>query len=133
MACLLTQTRLDGTDLDIAAGLPGRPHAPAPVSNTVQPLRSPHPGAAQAAGTAARSPRLTAAMRAPAGARAGKSGKARKLERPSAELGPHGTQTALQKALFDVAGRQGHRGLKFSGRLARMAKPAQVVRQGRVP
>ena len=41
MACLLTQTRLDGTDLDIAAGLPGRPHAPAPVSNTVQPLRSP--------------------------------------------------------------------------------------------
>jgi hypothetical protein len=47
MACLFTQTRLDGTDLDIAAGLPGRPHAPAPVSNTVQPLRSPHPGAAK--------------------------------------------------------------------------------------
>jgi hypothetical protein len=71
MTCLLTQTRLDGTDLDMAAGLPGRRHAPAPVSNTVQPFRSPHPGAAQAAGTAARSPRLTAAMRAPVGARAG--------------------------------------------------------------
>jgi hypothetical protein len=60
MACLLTQTRLDGTDLDIAAGLPGRPDAPALVSNTVQPLRSPHSGAAQAADTAARSPRITA-------------------------------------------------------------------------
>ena len=64
---------------------------------------------------------------------AAKSGKARKLERPSAELGPHGTQTALKKALFDFAGRQGHRGVKFSGRLARVAKPAQVVRQGSVP
>jgi hypothetical protein len=62
MACLLTQTRLDG-GLDIAAGLPGRPDAPAPVSNTVQPLRSPHSGAAQAADTAARSPRLTGGYR----------------------------------------------------------------------
>jgi hypothetical protein len=59
--------------------------------------------------------------------------EARKLERPSAELGPHGMQTALQKALFDFAGRQGHRGVKFSGRLARVAKPAQVIRQGGVP
>src|ERR1035438_981343 len=49
-----------------------------------------------------------------------KSGKARKLGRPSAELGPHGAQTALQEALFDFAGRQGHRGVKFSGRLARV-------------
>src|SRR5258708_2195021 len=46
-------------DLDSAAGLPGPAHAPAPVSNTAQPLRSPHSGAAQAADTAARSPHLT--------------------------------------------------------------------------
>src|SRR5712691_8868861 len=31
----------------------------------------------------------------------------------SAELGPHLAQTALQEALFDLAGRQGHRGVKF--------------------
>jgi hypothetical protein len=42
-------------------------------------------------------------------------------------------QAALQEALFGIAGRQGHCGLKFSGRLARVAKPAQVVRQGGVP
>jgi hypothetical protein len=35
-----TQIRLD-SGLDIASGLPGRPDAPAPVSNTVQPLRPP--------------------------------------------------------------------------------------------
>src|SRR6202034_759224 len=51
----------------------------------------------------------------------------------SAELGPHGAQTALEEALFDLAGRQGHRGAKFSGRVARAAKPAQVVGQGSVP
>ena len=51
----------------------------------------------------------------------------------SAEPGPHLAQTVLQEALFDVAGRQGHRGVKFSGRVARAAQPAQVVRQGSVP
>jgi hypothetical protein len=34
-------TQFPGGDLDSAAGLPGPAHAPAPVSNTVQPLRSP--------------------------------------------------------------------------------------------
>jgi hypothetical protein len=52
---------------------------------------------------------------------------------PSAELGPNGAQTALQEALFDFAGRQGHRGVKFSGRLARVAQPSQVIRQSSVP
>src|ERR1700684_738719 len=64
------------------------------------------------------------------GEKARESGKTRTW---SAELGPHGAQTALQEALFDFAGRQGHRGVKFSGRVARAAEPAQVVRQGSVP
>src|SRR6266702_5748599 len=51
----------------------------------------------------------------------------------SAELGPHLAQTVLQEALFDLGGRQGHSGVKFSGRVARAAEPAQVVRQGSVP
>ena len=59
------------------------------------------------------------------------SGK--KTRTRSAELGPHGAQTTLQEALFDLTGRQGHRGVKFCGRLARVAEPAQVVRQGGVP
>jgi hypothetical protein len=67
------------------------------------------------------------------GEKVGKVGESEKARKASAELGPHGTQTALQKALFDFAGRQGHRGVKFCGRLARVAKPAQVVRQGSVP
>ena len=51
----------------------------------------------------------------------------------SAELGPHLAQAVLQEALFHVAGRQGHRGVKFSGRVAHAAEPAQVVGQGGVP
>jgi hypothetical protein len=53
--------------------------------------------------------------------------------RESAELGPYGLQPALQEALLDFAGRQRHRGVKFPGRVARAAKPAQAVRQGGVP
>ena len=62
-----------------------------------------------------------------------KAGESEKTRRRSAELGPHGAQTALQEALLDFAGRQGHRGVKFSGRVACAAEPAQVVRQGSVP
>ena len=53
--------------------------------------------------------------------------------RASAELGSHVAQPVLQEALFGFAGRQGHRGVKFSGRLARAAEPTQVVGQGGVP
>jgi hypothetical protein len=53
--------------------------------------------------------------------------------RPSAEFGSHGAQPVLQEALFDFAGRQGHRGVKFPSRLICVAKPTQVVRQGGVP
>jgi hypothetical protein len=50
-----------------------------------------------------------------------------------AKLGSHGAQPVLQEALFGLAGRQGHCGVKFTGRRAGVAKPAQVVRQGGVP
>src|SRR5580658_3588591 len=63
----------------------------------------------------------------------GESRESEKTRTRSAELGPHLAQTALQEALFDLAGCQGHRGVKFSGRVARAAEPAQVVRQGSVP
>ena len=51
----------------------------------------------------------------------------------SGEFGSHSAQPVLQEALFGFAGRQGHCGVKFSSSLARVAKPAQVVRQGGVP
>jgi len=47
---------------------------------------------------------------------------------PSAKLGSHSAQPVLQEALFGIAGRQGHCGVKFSSSLARVTQPTQVVR-----
>jgi hypothetical protein len=57
----------------------------------------------------------------------------RKQTASLAKLGSHGAQPFLQEALFGLAGRQGHCGVKFTSSRARAAKPAQVVRQGGVP
>jgi hypothetical protein len=42
----------------------------------------------------------------------------------SAGLGPHLAQAAVQEALFGLAGREGRRGAKFSGGVARAAEGA---------